>query len=238
MSASAIDVRRAADRFHTQLPWLDSWHSFSFRPHYHPDNTRHGLLMVLNDDTVAPGCGFDTHTHHDMEIVTWVVSGRLEHRDSEGNRGVLRRGLVQRMSAGTGVSHSEKNASNDEPVHFIQMWVLPDTRGVEPSYEQRDVTAALIAGGLIPVVSGQGHDGAVSIGQRKAVLWVGQLRPGESVAVPEDRRVHLFVTSGWGWFDGEEALARGDAVRLTRAGADRRFEAGADGAEVLVWQTA
>lgn len=238
MDRPGVDIRRATERFHTVLPWLDSWHSFSFRPHHHPDNTRHGLLAVLNEDTVAPGCGFDEHRHHDMEIVTWVLSGRLEHRDSEGNHGVLRPGIVQRMSAGTGIRHSEVNASADEPVHFVQMWVFPDTRGVPPSYEHADVTEALANGGLVPVVSGQGHDGAVSIRQRQAVLWAGRLRAGEAVELPEDRRVHLFVAGGWGWFEGDEALTRGDAVRLTRAGAGLRFQAGQAGAELLVWQTA
>ncbi len=238
MNTPTVDIRRATERFHTVLPWLDSWHSFSFRPHHHPDNTRFGLLAVLNDDTVAPGCGFDEHHHRDTEIVTWVLSGRLEHRDSEGNHGVLRPGLVQRMSAGTGIRHSERNASADEPVHFIQMWVYPDTRGVAPSYGQRDVSEALSAGGLVPVVSGQGHEGAIALHQRQAVLWACRLRADEAVELPEDRRVHLFVAAGWGWFQGDEALTRGDAVRLTRAGAGWGFRAGSDGAELLVWQTA
>ena len=122
-----IDIRRADTRFHTEIDWLDSWHSFSFGNHYDPTNTHHGLLLVLNDDVIAPGGGFGTHPHRDMEIVTWVLDGALEHRDSEGNHGVISPGLAQRMSAGRGIRHSEVNASTTEPVHLLQMWVPPDT---------------------------------------------------------------------------------------------------------------
>ena len=161
-----IDIRRSADRFHTRAGWLDSKHSFSFSRHYAADNTHHGQLLVLNDDRVAGGTGFDTHPHRDMEIVTWVLEGELEHADSEGNRGIIRPGLAQRMSAGRGIRHSEKNASATDEVHLIQMWVVPDTEGVDPGYEQRDIADQLAAGGLVPVASGQGHDGAVVIHQR------------------------------------------------------------------------
>ena len=124
-----IDVRRADTRAHTKIDWLDSHHSFSFGPHYDPNNTHHGLLLVSNDDRVKAGTGFGTHAHQDMEIVTWVLEGRLEHNDSEGNHGELYPGLAQRMSAGTGIRHSEQNPSPVEDVHFIQMWVPPDTEG-------------------------------------------------------------------------------------------------------------
>ena len=125
-----LTVQRAADRFLTDIDWLDSKHSFNFGGHYREGDGGHGLLLVNNDDTVAPGGGFGTHGHRDMEIVTWVLSGKLEHHDSEGNHGVLYPGLAQRMSAGSGIRHSEMNASDTEPVHFVQMWVLPDTSGV------------------------------------------------------------------------------------------------------------
>ena len=124
MSAHA-EVRRAAARAVTATPWLTSRHSFSFGDHYDPDNTHHGLLLVNNDDIVAPGTGFDTHPHRDTEIVTWVLQGQLAHQDSIGNRGVIYPGLAQRMSAGSGILHSEKNDSSTEPVHFVQMWVVP-----------------------------------------------------------------------------------------------------------------
>ena len=148
--ALAIDVRRATDRFHTDIGWLDSWHSFSFAGHFDAENTGHGLLIVCNDDTVAPGGGFSSHAHRDMEIVTWVLAGELEHEDSEGNSGVIYPGLAQRMSAGTGIVHSEMNHSRTEPVHFVQMWVVPDQRGVAPGYEQRDRNEALAAGAWYP----------------------------------------------------------------------------------------
>src|ERR1700754_3295828 len=122
MTAS-VDIRRATDRGITTTDWLDSKHSFSFGDHYDPSNTHHGLLLVNNDNIVAPGTGFDTHPHRDMEIVTWVLQGQLAHQDSAGNSGVIYPGLAQRMSAGRGILHSEKNHSATEPVHFVQMWV-------------------------------------------------------------------------------------------------------------------
>jgi redox-sensitive bicupin YhaK (pirin superfamily) len=172
-----------------------------------------------------------------MEIVTWVLSGLLEHRDSEGNHGVLYPGLAQRMSAGRGIRHSEMNASPDEPVHFVQMWVLPDTAGVDPGYEQRDLTTELGTGGLVPIASGQGHPGAVAIHQRDAVLWGARLSNGGRVVVPAAAHVHVFVALGAGELDGAGLLDQGDAARLTEAG-ERPFTATTDGTEILVWVTA
>jgi redox-sensitive bicupin YhaK (pirin superfamily) len=234
---STIDVRRAADRPHTRIGWLDSRHSFSFGHHYDPSNTGHGLLLVNNDDIVRGGSGFDTHPHRDMEIVTWVLSGELEHKDSERNRGVLYPGLAQRMSAGTGIWHSEMNNSGSEDVHFVQMWVVPDTESVDPSYEQLDINAELAKGGLVPIASGTGHDAAISIRQSGAVLWGGRLTPGERVEVPDDHHVHVFVARGSATLEGAGPLATGDAVRLTGAGA-RSLTAGDQGSEVLIWATA
>jgi redox-sensitive bicupin YhaK (pirin superfamily) len=154
---TTIFLQRSNERHHTQLDWLDSKHNFNFGPHYSPQHTGHGLLLVNNDDRVPGGVGFGEHGHRDMEIVTWVLSGRLEHRDSEGNHGVLYPGLAQRMSAGRGIRHSEMNASPDEPVHFVQMWVPPDTTGIDPGYEQLDVNDALASGQLVPIASGAGH---------------------------------------------------------------------------------
>jgi redox-sensitive bicupin YhaK (pirin superfamily) len=239
---TTISIQRASERFITDAGWLDSKHSFNFGPHYSPAHDGHGLLLVNNDDVVAPGAGFGTHGHRDMEIVTWVLSGRLEHRDSEGNHGVLYPGLAQRMSAGRGIRHSEMNASPDEPVHFLQMWVLPDTAGVQPGYEQRDINAALATGELVPIASGQGHPDAVSIHQRDAVLWGARLGIGASVVVPAAPHAHVFVATGAARLDtpnGAEPteLATADAARLTDAG-ELRLTATADGTEVLVWATA
>lgn len=232
-----IDIRRADTRPHTDVGWLDSRHSFSFGPHHDPTNTHHGLLLVSNDDRVAPGGGFGAHAHRDMEIVTWVLSGRLLHADSEGNQGELYPGLAQRMSAGRGITHSEMNGSDTEPVHFVQMWVPPDTRGIAPGYEQRDVNDALAAGGLAAIASGQGHEGAITIHQRDAVLWGARLAPDAAVTVPDAVHAHVFVALGSAEFAGAGPLLAGDAVRLTAAGTPSLI-AGPEGAEVLIWATA
>lgn len=239
MSASAptIELRPADTRPHTRIDWLDSRHSFSFGHHYDPTNVGHGLLLVSNDDRVRAGTGFSTHPHQDMEIVTWVLSGRLEHKDSEGNHGEIYPGLAQRMSAGTGIWHSEMNPSPTEDVHFVQMWVPPDTDRIDPGYQQLDINAELDKGGLQPIASGQGHDAAITIAQRDAVLWGGRLRPGEVVSVPDGRHAHLFVAVGDADLEGAGALTEGDAARLTGAGSPR-LTAGPAGAEVLVWVTA
>lgn len=238
MSATpTIEVRRADTRPRTRIDWLDSRHSFSFGRHYDPTNVGHGLLLVSNDDRVRAGTGFNTHPHQDMEIITWVLSGRLEHKDSEGNHGEIYPGLAQRMSAGTGIWHSEMNPSAGEDVHFVQMWVLPDTERIDPGYEQLDINGELDKGGLQPIASGQGHDAAISIRQRDAVLWGGRLRAGEVVSVPEGRHVHLFVAEGSTSLEGAGELAEGDAVRLTGTGSPA-LTAGPAGAEVLIWVTA
>jgi len=233
---ATVDVRRANERFHSELDWLDSWHSFSFSSHYDPKNTHHGLLLVHNDDVVAPGTGFGLHAHEDMEIVTWVLDGALEHRDSEGNHGVIRPGLAQRMSAGRGIRHSEQNASSDEPVHLLQMWVIPDVRGIAPEYEEVDVSDRLQDDALFPLASGREAAAAIKIHQRDATLWVGRLRAGATVTVPDAPFVHLFVARGSVEVDGVGALDTGDAVRLTDAGA-RQLTAGPNGAEVTLWET-
>ena len=233
----AIDVRRAGDRFHTRIDWLDSWHSFSFGHHYDPANTHHGLLLVSNDDRVAPGTGFTTHSHRDMEIVTWVLEGALAHRDTTGTDGVIRPGLAQRMSAGTGIAHSEMNASEDDEVHFVQMWVPPDTEGIDPSYEQSDVTAELEQGGLVTVAGGPERHAAVTIHQRDAALLAGRLGPGDDARVPDSPHAHVFVARGAADLEGAGRLEEGDAARLTAAG-ELGLTAADDGAEILVWTTA
>ena len=236
-TSPTIDVRRADTRPHTRIDWLDSRHSFSFGRHYDPTNVGHGLLLVSNDDRVRAGTGFSTHPHQDMEIITWVLSGRLEHKDSEGNHGEIYPGLAQRMSAGTGIWHSEMNPSPGEDVHFVQMWVLPDTERIDPGYEQLDINGERDKAGLQPTASGRGHDAAISIRQRDAVLWGGRLGAGEVVSVPDGRHVHLFVAQGAAILEGAGELAEGDAVRPPGAGPPP-LPAGAAGAEVLIWVTA
>jgi redox-sensitive bicupin YhaK (pirin superfamily) len=239
-----VDVRRAEERFKTRLGWLDSKHSFSFSRHYDPANTHHGLLLVNNDDIVTPGTGFETHPHQDMEIVTWVLQGSLVHQDSEGHTGVIYPGLAQRMSAGTGILHSEKNDSwrlggetHRDPVHFVQMWVVPDEGGISPGYEQLEIDHELLSGALVPVASGMpGHDGAaaIRIKNRYAALHAARLQPGQSVQLPEAPFVHLFVPRGRVTLEGAGPLAAGDAVRFTATGGQR--VTAIEPAEILVWE--
>ena len=215
-----VDIRRAADRLATRIDWLDSSHSFSFGRHYDPRNTHHGLLLVNNDDIVAPGTGFETHPHRDMEIVTWVMRGQLVHQDSEGHSGVIYPGLAQRMSAGTGILHSEKNdaAGMNEPVHFVQMWVVPEANGIEPGYEQLEIDAELLNGALVPVASGMPrHDGAsaIRIKNQYAALHAARLQPGQSVELPDAPYMHLFVPRGSVLLESAGELSSGDAVRFT-----------------------
>lgn len=148
---ATVEIRRAADRAVTTTSWLKSRHSFSFGDHYDPDNTHHGLLLVNNDDQMEPASGFDPHPHRDMEIVTWVLRGALRHQDSAGNSGVIYPGLAQRMSAGTGILHSEMNDSATEPVHFVQMWVIPDATGITASYQQQEIDDELLRAGLVTI---------------------------------------------------------------------------------------
>jgi redox-sensitive bicupin YhaK (pirin superfamily) len=231
-----ITIQKPDERFLTNIGWLDSKHSFNFGEHYSPQHTGHGLLLVNNDDIVAQDSGFGTHGHRDMEIVTWVLSGELAHKDSEGNSGLLYPGLAQRMSAGSGIRHSEMNPNKDTPAHFVQMWVLPDTAGVKPGYQQLDINGELAKGGLVPIASGKGHDAAISIHQRDAVLWGARLQAGETVTLPDDRHVHAFVALGSATLEGGASLDQGAAARLTSGGA-LTVTAGPEGAELLVWAT-
>ena len=239
-----VDVRRAADRFATKIDWLDSKHSFSFGHHYDQRNTHHGLLLVNNDDVVRPGFGFETHPHRDMEIVTWVLQGSLVHQDSTGHSGVIYPGLAQRMSAGTGILHSEKNDSwrlqgeeQRDPVHFVQMWVVPDASGISPGYEQLEIDDALLSGGLVPVASGLPEHkdaAAIRIANRYAALHASRLQPGQSVELPDAPFLHLFVPRGTVTLEGAGELRTGDAVRFTATGGHR--VTAVEPAEVLVWE--
>jgi quercetin 2,3-dioxygenase len=247
----AVDVRRAGERFHTRIDWLDSHHSFSFGPHHDPANTHFGVLMVNNDDVVRAGTGFDTHPHRDMEIVTWVLDGSLVHQDSTGHSGLIYPGLAQRMSAGTGILHSEKNDSwrldaahggtageHHDDVHFVQMWVVPDTERITPGYEQLDIGSTLDSGELVVVASGMpkhADDRAISIRQEHAALYAARLRPGATVSVPTSPLAHVFVARGSVELEGAGVLGTGDTARIT-VGDGQRMVAGPDGAEVLVWE--
>jgi quercetin 2,3-dioxygenase len=231
-----IDLRPANSRFHTKISWLESWHSFSFGEHWDPNNTNHGLLLVSNDDIVSPGSGFPTHPHRDMEIVTWVLEGALGHRDSEGNDGVITRDVAQRMSAGTGIRHSEMNASNHEPVHLLQMWVPPDTNGLPPGYEQRDVAADIKEDELFPLASGRVDDAAIHINQKDATLWILRQSPRSTVTLPDAPWLHVFVARGEVKCADNVVLHTGDAARCTDAGV-LTSQARDDGAELVIWET-
>lgn len=236
MTTTSIDIRRAGQRFLTRTGWLESYHSFSFNYHYDPANTHHGLLLVSNDDVIQPSTGFRTHPHQDMEIVTWVLDGELEHKDTLGNKGIIYPGLAQRMSAGRGIWHSEMNPLHDRPVRLVQMWVLPDTEAIDPSYEQLDIGGELGKGGLVPIASGRGHNAAITIRQKGAVLWGGRLKGGEQVRVPDAQYVHLYVAKGAVELEGAGRLGAGDAARLTAAGTPLLTADAAQGAEVLLWE--
>lgn len=236
--STTVQLRRAADRAVTKTAWLDSRHSFSFGDHYDPDNTHHGVLLVNNDDVVEPGSGFDTHPHRDMEIVTWVLDGSLAHRDSAGNSGVVYPGLAQRMSAGTGILHSEKNDSTTNPVHFVQMWVQPDESGIAPAYQQHPIGDDLLNGRLVTIASGMpGHDPAITIHNRSAALHGARLRPGDRLELPAAPYLHLFIARGRADLqdlNNDAALAEGDAVRFTASNGSRITAR--EPSEILVWE--
>ncbi len=238
MANPVMEIRRKDDQFHSQAGWLDSRHSFSFGHHFDPSNTHHGLLLVSNDDVIKAGTGFDTHPHRDMEIVTWVLDGELEHKDSQGNKGLIYPGLAQRMSAGAGIWHSEMNNSSKNDVHLVQMWVIPDQENIKPSYEQLDINPEIDKGGLVPIASGKGHNAAIQIRQKGAVLWGGRLKPGETVQVPDAKFAHVYVAKGSVELEGAGALKSGDAVRLAGAGAPTLKADVITGAEVLIWEMA
>ncbi len=227
------------------MPGVRSRHCFSFGDHYDPENTHHGVLLACNAEAVAAGRGFDTHPHRAVEIVTWVLGGALVHQDSEGHAGVVYPGLAQRMSAGTGILHSERNdpvesrAASAGPdgsdVRFVQMWLLPDDGTAAPSYEQREVGADLAAGGLVPIASGDPRrDAAIRIGTGGATLHAARLAPGTAVDLPGAPFGHLYVGAGSAEAEGAGPLSDGDSLRTTGDG--RRVTAGPGGAELLFWE--
>jgi redox-sensitive bicupin YhaK (pirin superfamily) len=226
-------IRRSAERGYADHGWLKSFHTFSFADYFDPKHVEFGPLRVINEDRVQPGAGFGTHAHRDMEILTYVLSGALAHKDSMGNGSTIRPGDVQRMSAGRGVQHSEFNGSNSEPVHFLQIWVMPNERGIEPSYEERHFSAQERRGRLQLIASPDRAQRSVLIHQ-DARVYAGLFDAAETATleVAPGRRLYLHVARGQISANGV-TLAAGDALKLTDTSTLLLRDAGA--AEVLVF---
>src|SRR5437764_8704359 len=212
-----MKIRKANERGHAEHGWLDTYHTFSFADYYDPDWTGFRSLRVINDDLVMPGMGFGTHPHRDMEIITYILSGSLAHKDSMGNGRVIGTGEVEYMAAGTGVQHSEFNPSKDEAVHLLQIWVQPDRPGVKPRYAEKSLKDAK-AGALHLVTSKAGRDGSIAIHQ-DADLWLGKLDAGNRVThrLAPGRQAWLHVAEGEVSLNGK-ALNAGDAAAIEEAG--------------------
>jgi redox-sensitive bicupin YhaK (pirin superfamily) len=209
-----ISLRPGKERGHFDHGWLDTYHTFSFSQYHDPAHMGFRALRVINEDRVAPGAGFPPHSHRDMEIITYVLAGGLAHRDSMGNHSVIRPGNVQRMSAGTGVTHSEYNGSQDEPVHLLQIWILPEARNLPPSYEEKEFSAQEKRGRLRLIASRDAREGSVRIHQ-DASVYAALLAPGETVRHPlaASRGAWLHLVSGMAMVNGK-ALGEGDAAAL------------------------
>lgn len=207
-------IIKSKDRYHHETDWLSTYWHFSFDHYYDPANLSFGALRVFNDDVVQPGTGFPPHSHRDMEIITYILEGELEHQDNLGNRGRVHPGEIQVMSAGTGITHSEYNPSKTDLLHLLQIWVLPRTRSLKPRWEQRQFTRAARQGRLHPVVSGA--DGDTLRIDQDAVISIAALDPGQSVthSLAQGRRAYAFVISGALELNGD-ALAAGDQARVT-----------------------
>jgi redox-sensitive bicupin YhaK (pirin superfamily) len=235
--APRLTLRRAGERGHADHGWLDTWHTFSFASYLDRRHMGFRALHVINDDRIAPGGGFPTHPHNDMEIVTYVLSGALQHRDTLGNGSIIRPGEVQRMSAGTGIRHSEYNPSGSEPVHLLQVWILPDRAGHRPSYEQKTFPLAERTGRLRLVASPDGRDGSVTIHSptnlHAAVLGKDQRAVHRNAP---GRHVWLHVARGRATLNGV-ALAAGDGVWTSDPG-DLALTGGEGGVEVLLFDLA
>lgn len=231
-----IIIRDRHSRGHTQMGWLDSRHTFSFGDYRDPNQMGFRSLRVINEDQVIPGAGFGTHGHRDMEIISYVLSGALEHKDSLGTGSVIRPGEVQRMSAGTGITHSEFNHSKSEPVHFLQIWILPERQGLPPGYEQKQFPAEERRGGFHLVGDRHGTDGAVTIYQ-DVRLYVADLDAGQSLTheFPAGRHAWLQVARGVVELEGDE-LCEGDGAAIS----DKRslHLTTAVGAELLLFDLA
>jgi len=213
-----MQIIRAKDRFHLESDWLSAYWLFSFDRYYDPNNMMFGPLRVFNHDWIKGGAGFPTHPHREMEIVTYVLEGELAHKDSTGGRGIIHAGEVQRMTAGTGIAHSELNASEKIPVRLLQMWVLPEKEGLTPSYEQRQFTVEQRTGRLLPIAAGADMPEAVKVHQ-DVTFYVSRINPGDGVEheLKAGRRAFLYVIEGGVELDGEK-LETGDQARITDAG--------------------
>ncbi len=231
-----ITLRKSEDRGHAQHGWLDSYHSFSFADYHYPKHMGFGPLRVINEDRILPGTGFGTHGHRDMEIISYVLSGRLAHKDSMGNVEAIPPGDVQRMSAGTGVMHSEFNHAVNEQTHFLQIWIEPNARGIAPSYEQKTFAPEEKRGRLRLVAAPGGEQGAVHI-SADARLYAGLFDGAESatLALAPGRKAYVHLVRGALAVNGQP-LSGGDAAKL-EAETEVRLEAGRD-AEVLVFDLA
>jgi redox-sensitive bicupin YhaK (pirin superfamily) len=227
------DIRLADQRGHANHGWLDSWHSFSFGDYFDPEHVEFGALRVINEDRVAPGGGFGTHGHTDMEIISYVLEGALAHKDSMGNGSTIRPGDVQRMSAGTGVQHSEFNASKQAPVHFLQIWIQPNQKGITPSYEERAFGEAEKRGRLRLIASPDRAEGSVLIHQ-DARVYAGLFDREEKsrLEIAPGRRIYLHVARGTIEANGTH-LGTGDAIMLTGTAALDLTDG--DNAEVLAF---
>jgi len=228
-----ITLRRSQERGYADHGWLKSFHSFSFADYHDPAHMGFGPLRVINEDRVAPGTGFGTHGHRDMEIISYVLDGELAHRDSMGNGSVIRPGDVQRMSAGSGVRHSEFNHAQDRTTHFLQIWIEPNVTGIAPSYEEKRFSEADKQGRLRLVASPDGADGSVRIHQ-DARMYVSRLAPGQSLSaeLAAGRLGYLHLISGAVTVNGER-LAGGDAAKV-RDETQLQISAGAD-SELLLF---
>jgi redox-sensitive bicupin YhaK (pirin superfamily) len=227
-------VRKASERGRTDWGWLDSRHTFSFGEYFDLAHMGFRSLRVINDDRVAPGEGFGTHGHSDMEILSYVLEGGLAHKDSMGTGSVIRPGEIQMMRAGTGVTHSEYNASRTEPVHFLQIWIVPGRRGLAPAYAPKPIDREAARRGFALLASPDGREGSLSISQ-DVLLWLALLEAGERRELPlgQGRQAWVHVARGAASLDGE-GLAEGDGAAMT--GADAVRLAGTGPAEILVFE--
>jgi redox-sensitive bicupin YhaK (pirin superfamily) len=230
---TVLDVRCASERGHTRWGWLDSRHTFSFGDYHDSDHMGFRALRVLNDDRVQPGQGFGTHGHRDMEILSYVLEGALEHKDSSGGGGVIRPGEIQFMRAGSGVQHSEYNHSKSEPVHFLQIWIVPDKQGLQPTYSQQAFDAAAAKQSFVLLASKEGRDGTIQV-QQDVDVWVTLLGKGERRELPlaPGRGAWIHVARGSVDINGT-LLREGDGAAVS--GEDRLRFLGQGLGEVLVF---